>query len=103
MTIQQELTVAHIEAAHADIRDEATRILDFVRDLPATVTTTVAVDMLGGVTLPDGTRVTEVRVSRTTTQDGQHLADYAEGYVLPGGYRRLAVSLVRDLIGRAAL
>jgi hypothetical protein len=96
-----ELTLAHIEAARNDIAAEAAAILAATADRRASITTTVSIDIPGGLTLPDGTRLTEVRVSRTTTEDGTFPHDQAEGWVFPGGYRRLAVSLVPALISRA--
>ena len=96
----QELTVDHIEAARSDLAAEVTAILAGVRGRPASTTrTTVRINVPEGIVLPDGGRLTVVRVHRTRTADGQ-VIDQAEGLV-GTEFRRLPVSLVPALISRA--
>ena len=113
MTTATTLTLAHLQTALQGVQDEAAVILAAAALLPVTaVTTTVSIDIPGGVRLPDGSCLTEVRVS-TSRAPGEEPFRQAEGWVLTptagrsgrqrAEYRRLDVSLVDALIGRAAL
>lgn len=98
------LTAEMLDQATRELEDEAAAILAALPPFPRlTATLTVSVDIMGGLTLPDGSRLSELRVERTATPDGE-VHNRAEGWVIPAGprtrpaYRRLAVSLVAALL-----
>lgn len=91
------LAAAQVELAN--IADEAVTLTNALQGrVPRSSTTTDSYDIPGGVRLPDGTSVSEVRVSRTRFSGDPQQVLRVEGFdVANGNYRRLPVSLANTL------